>query len=169
MKTKKTIGIGLAFPNALFIGILFASVGAYFIITSYFGRYPNSSDVSPILGFVFVILGLIPVTAHRKLKINNTTKKIQYYMTILFFFKIGKSYRIDSFDTVLTGSKSRTYATGGGFLYSAKSFYKMKQSDIWILKKGTKNKIEIRNVSSLKKVKQIIDKLKIYTDYQVNQ
>lgn len=169
MKTKKTIGIGLAFPNALFIGILFATVGAYFIITSYFGRYPNSSDVSPILGFIFVILGLIPVTAYRKLKINRTTNMIQYYMTILFFFKIGKSYNIDSFDTVITGSKSRTYATGGGFLYSAKSFYKMKQSDIWVLKKGTKTKIEIRNVGSLKKMNNIVKELKIHTDYNVPQ
>jgi hypothetical protein len=168
MKNKTIIKIGLAFPNALFIGVLFILPAILVIKSVLLDGFDSVSSSMLIMSIFFLILGLIPLTAVRKIIISTTSNKIFYYFTLIHFIKIGNSYNLDKFDTILTGSKLRTYAVGGGFLYSAKNYNKVKETDIWILDSKTKDKIEIRNVGSIKRAKHIIEQMKLATDFKMS-
>jgi hypothetical protein len=163
MTKRSTIKFGLSFPNAILFGLLYVILG---IVVLY--QVIEDIGIGVILVLIFVfILGLVPLTTFRRIRIRKETNEIYCFNKFLFFFKIGNKYRLDEFDRVIVGTKIRTYAAGGGFLITAQSFNRIKETDIWIVKSGTRHRIEIKNVGSKKRTQRIVDEILNLSDLKL--
>ena len=167
MKKRNSITIGLAFQNAILFGLLFIFLGLFIFYQLPKSDFKSKDYLILFVGIVTLILGLIPLTTIRRMKIEKDYNEIFYFNCFLFFLKIGKKYKLNEFDTILVGSKIRTYASGGGFLITAQSFNSIKETDIWIMKSDKKNRIEIKNVGSKKKTNRIISEILNLSDLKV--
>jgi len=163
MTKRSTITIGLSFPNAILFGLLFIILG--FVVFYQVYKEINFGIFSILL--FFIVLGFIPLTTVRRLGISKELNEIYYFNSFLFFFKVGKKYRLEDFDRVIIGTKIRTYAAGGEFLVTAQTYNRIKETDIWIVKSGTRHRIEIKNVGSKKRTQRIVDKILNLSDLKL--
>lgn len=165
MKKRNTITIGLSFPNAILFGLLYLVLGIVIF-------YQVIEELNFVVIFVIlfvIILGLIPLTTFRRIRISRETNEIYYFNIFLFLFKVGNKYKLDEYDKVVVGTKIRTYAAGGGFLITAQSLNRIKETDIWIVNSNTRQRIELKNIGRKKHVQKLVDRILNLTDLKLQQ
>ena len=163
MSKNIKINLGLLFGNAFLMGGLFLILGVFLVYITLDGFYDESPVYAFFLGLFFgiltIILGLIPITSFKHLIISEKDDVIIYGDSILFFFGSKKKYRRSEFSFIALGETNKQYKVGGGFLPTARNYYRVTEVDLYFYGDEGKKVLKIENIGNAKKAERIFNRI----------